>query len=182
MRRSSVNKTFKFLSVLTLSVAIISMAGCQKKVTKVEEEPPPPPPPVEEEEPPPPPPPPPPPAIDSAAEVRNALETIYFDYDKSELRPEAISALEGAASVMSEYPTVRVMAEGHADERGGAEYNMGLGEDRANAAKEYLSSYGIEVERLETTSYGKERPVNPNCDGDDECHSLNRRVEWRVLD
>ncbi|MFP4014773.1 MAG: OmpA family protein [Chitinispirillaceae bacterium] len=114
--------------------------------------------------------------------MRNALSTIYFDYDKSDLKSEAISALESAASVLNQYPTVRVMAEGHADERGTDEYNMGLGEARANSTKDYLTSYGIEADRLEITSYGKERPANPNCDGDEDCHSLNRRVEWRILD
>ncbi len=173
------NKNLKRLTLLALTVVV--MAGCSKKVTKVEPTPPPPPPP------PPPapvvvePPPPVEPTIDTAAIIRNALSSIYFDYDKSDLKPEAISALENAARVLQQYSNFRVMAEGHADERGTAQYNMGLGEDRAKAVRNYLTSYGISSTRLEVTSYGKERPANPNCDGDDYCHSQNRRVEWRIL-
>jgi peptidoglycan-associated lipoprotein len=119
--------------------------------------------------------------VDVEGIVRSALSTIYFDYDKSELRPEAINALGRAGSVLREYPSVRVMAEGHADERGTSAYNMGLGESRARAVRDYLVSYGISADRVQITSYGKERPANPNCAGNDECHSKNRRVEWRIL-
>jgi peptidoglycan-associated lipoprotein len=73
------------------------------------------------------------------------------------------------------------MAQGHADERGSSEYNMGLGENRAGAVRSYLTSYGITTDRVETTSYGEERPVSFNCNSDDNCHSQNRRVEWQVL-
>jgi peptidoglycan-associated lipoprotein len=130
---------------------------------------------------PPPPPPPPPPAVNVEDVLRNALSTIYFDYDRTELRPEAINALGRAGSVLREYPSVKVMAEGHADERGTSAYNMGLGESRARVVRDYLVSYGISADRIQITSYGKERPANPNCNGVEECHAKNRRVEWRIL-
>jgi peptidoglycan-associated lipoprotein len=113
--------------------------------------------------------------------LRNALSTIYFDYDKWDLRSEAINALARAGSIMREYGSVRVMAEGHADERGTSAYNMGLGEKRASAVRDYLVSYGISADRIQITSYGKERPADPNCGGVEECHAKNRRVEWRIL-
>jgi peptidoglycan-associated lipoprotein len=111
--------------------------------------------------------------------VRSVLQTIYFDFDKSDLTPESISKLERIASALQEYPSVSLLAEGHADERGSSEYNMGLGENRAKSVLNYLSSYGISSNRIDITSYGEERTVQSGCSNDD-CHSLNRRVEWQV--
>jgi peptidoglycan-associated lipoprotein len=113
--------------------------------------------------------------------IRNALTVIYFDFDQSSLRPEAINALGRIGSVLREYPSVRLMAEGHADERGTSAYNMGLGENRARSVRDYLVSYGISSDRIQITSFGKERPAQPNCGGDEQCHGMNRRVEWRIL-
>jgi peptidoglycan-associated lipoprotein len=171
-------KSGKWLLVV---LALIGMAfwGCQKKVTKVETQPEPKPPVVET----------PPlkpvddfsPVVDLDAELRQILQTIYFDFDKSDLRPDAISKLEAIARYLQAHPSVRVLAEGHCDERGSAEYNMGLGENRAKAVKKYLTSYGIDAGKLETTSYGKERLVKMGCGADDMCHEANRRVEWQVL-
>jgi peptidoglycan-associated lipoprotein len=163
---------------LCLALAFAA-GGCQKKTTKVEPTPEPAPAPVEE----------PRPApsdedvykpmdMDSAA--RAVLLTIYFDYDQYKLRPEAIEQLERVAKFLSDNKSIRVLMEGHADERGTDEYNMGLGENRAKAAKQYLTTYGIDANRLETTSYGRERPATPSCP-DEACHAKNRRVEWKVL-
>jgi peptidoglycan-associated lipoprotein len=118
--------------------------------------------------------------VDMDARMREVLQTVYFDYDKWELKPPAIEKLERIASFLSENVSVRLLIEGHADERGTNEYNIGLGENRAKAAKKYLTAYGIADTRLEITSYGRERPAIPNCP-DEECHSKNRRVEWVVL-
>ncbi|MBD3391069.1 MAG: OmpA family protein [Chitinivibrionales bacterium] len=118
--------------------------------------------------------------VDMDEQMRQVLSTLYFDYDKWDLRPESIEVLEGVAAFMSENPGVRLLVEGHADERGTNEYNIGLGENRAKAARQYLISYGVEENRLEYTSYGRERPANPNCQTE-ECHAKNRRVEWKVL-
>jgi len=164
-------------SVYLLGVcAFLALAGCQKKVTKVDT-PPPPPPPVEE--PAPPPPEPPAPVIDYDALARENLATIYFEFDRSNLTSESIAKLERAAKFLQQYPNLRFMVEGHADERGSAEYNMGLGENRAKSVKNYLAGYGIDGSRLDVTSYGKERPASPNC-SDESCHSQNRRAEWRM--
>lgn len=168
-----------FVSIVAMSIAF---TGCQKKITKVAPQPEPT---VEPkvQEPPPPPPPPPPvePSEDISGRLRQILQPVYFEFDQSDLKPDAISLLETIASFLKEHPSVRLMAEGNADERGSSEYNMGLGENRAKAVKNYLTSYGISSDRIETTSYGRERPANANCGEDDACHAKNRRVEWNVL-
>lgn len=172
----------RLLKIFFVSIAALSigLTGCQKKVTKVEPTPEPPPPVVQEEPTPPPPPAPEEPQEDVGAMLTQLLRPIYFDYDRSDLKPEGISTLENIASFMKSHPGVRLMAEGNADERGSSEYNMGLGENRAKAVRSYLTSYGISSDRIETTSYGKERPARPGC-GDDDCHAMNRRAEWQVL-
>ena len=119
--------------------------------------------------------------VDVDAAIKAAFETIYFSYDQFTLSPEAMASLEKAANMMREQPNLRVMAEGHADERGTSSYNVGLGESRAQAVRGFLDSYGVNSARIELTSYGKERPANPNCDGEETCHSRNRRVEWRII-
>jgi peptidoglycan-associated lipoprotein len=167
------------IACLAMSVGI----GCQKQIIKTEAPPPPPPPPPPVVEAPKPVPPPveefkP---IDIGPELQKVLQTIYFDFDKYDLRPDAISKLEAVAKFMQDHPQVRVLAEGHCDERGSSQYNMGLGENRAKAVKKYLTSYGIAADKIETTSYGKERPVRLNCGSDDSCNGANRRVEWKVL-
>lgn len=171
---------FAFVALIAFSIAL---TGCSKKVTKVEPtpEPTPPPPKVQPQPTPPPPPPVEEPKEDISGQLQKILQPIYFDFDRSELRPEGISLLETIANFLKEHPAVRLMAEGNADERGSSEYNMGLGENRAKAVKNYLTSYGIAADRIETTSYGRERPARPNCGEDDSCHAMNRRVEWQVL-
>jgi len=172
------------LSLVTIVAMGIAFTGCQKKITKVEPQPQQTPPPKVQEQPTPPPPP--PPAAEPQEEnidaiLQQVLQPIYFDFDQSNIKPEGISVLEKIASFLKEHTNVRLMAEGNADERGSSEYNMGLGENRAKAVKNYLTSYGISGDRIETTSYGRERPVSTNCGDDDSCHAKNRRVEWKVL-
>lgn len=170
------------IAVLVSAALSITMTACQKKTTKVE--PTPEPPPVVQQEPTPPPPPPQDdtfrPAEDVDARLRELLQPIYFDFDKYDLRPDAISKLEPIAAYLRDHANIRLLAQGNTDERGSNEYNMGLGENRARAVKNYLTSYGISADRLETTSYGEERPAQANCT-DESCHSKNRRVEWQVL-
>jgi len=127
---------------------------------------------------PPPPPTPPPPAprppdvsIDQL--FRQNVKEIYFDFDKADIRPDQVSALQGNATWLKSNANVRFTIEGHCDERGSAEYNLGLGDRRANAAKEYLISQGVAANRINTVSYGKERPVCRNAD--EECYMKNRR-------
>jgi peptidoglycan-associated lipoprotein len=174
-------KKLHVFSIL-LVIAVIGFTGCAKKVTKIEPIPEPPKPPVAA-----PAPEPVPPKVeqfvpvDLDAQLREILQTLYFDFDKYDLRPDAISTLGRIASFLQDHKTVRLLAEGHCDERGSSEYNMGLGENRAKAVKKYLTSYGIGADRLETTSYGKERPAALNCGADDNCSQKNRRVEWKAL-
>lgn len=103
----------------------------------------------------------------------------YFDFDRADIRPDARVALTQTAEFLREYPKARVLVEGHCDERGSTEYNLGLGDRRANAAREFLTSLGIAAGRVETISYGKERPF---CfESNEECWQLNRRAHFVLL-
>jgi peptidoglycan-associated lipoprotein len=121
--------------------------------------------------PPPPPPPPPQPTIDELFS-RNVKDA-YFDYDKADIRPDARDALSQTAQFLRSYPDVRVTIEGHCDERGSTEYNLALGDRRAQAAKDFLVSLGVTADRVDTVSYGKERPVCT--DSNEACWQQNRR-------
>ena len=91
--------------------------------------------------------------------VVNVGDRVFFAYDSSDLGAEARAALEQQAAWLKKYGAVRVTLEGHADERGTREYNLALGERRANAVKDYLVALGINPSRVNTISYGKERPA-----------------------
>jgi peptidoglycan-associated lipoprotein len=100
----------------------------------------------------------------------------YFDYDSSDIRDDARSALTRAAEFLRANPTVTVQLEGHCDERGSVAYNLGLGDRRANSARDFLVSLGISGDRITTISYGKERPF---CTSSDEgCWQQNRRAHF----
>jgi peptidoglycan-associated lipoprotein len=90
---------------------------------------------------------------------QNVGDRIFFDTDKSDIKPEARRTLERQAEWLKRYPNVTVTVEGHCDERGTREYNLALGERRANAAKNVLVALGIPASRVTTISYGKERPA-----------------------
>lgn len=112
------------------------------------------------------------------AEANEVLKPIYFDYDKSTLKPAAKAQLETSADWLKLNPKVNCRIEGHCDERGTNEYNLSLGERRALAARRYLMSLGISQDRLFTISYGEERPA---VDGHDEsAWKDNRRDEFKV--
>jgi peptidoglycan-associated lipoprotein len=160
------------------------LVAVESKKTTIE---PPPPPPVEEPAPPPPPPPPAEPSdedtfkpIPLEDKFRENLRTIYFDYDSYAFKSGVTDQLAIAGNFLMEHSTVRVLIEGHCDERGSSEYNMGLGENRARVVKEYLQNYGISPNRMEITSWGKEKPSLFGCT-DDACHSQNRRAEFKLL-
>ncbi|RMD64014.1 MAG: peptidoglycan-associated lipoprotein Pal [Alphaproteobacteria bacterium] len=91
--------------------------------------------------------------------VVNVGDRVFFDFDKSDLKPEARKTIEALAAWLKSYPAVTLTIEGHADERGTREYNLALGERRANAVYDYLVALGISPNRLKTISYGKERPA-----------------------
>ncbi|MDA1097620.1 MAG: peptidoglycan-associated lipoprotein Pal [Proteobacteria bacterium] len=105
--------------------------------------------------------------------VLNVGGQIQFDYDKSNLRTGDRRIVERWADWLQQYPAVTVTIEGHADERGTREYNLGLGERRADSARKYLIALGINADRIATISYGKERPL---CVSSNEaCWAQNRR-------
>jgi peptidoglycan-associated lipoprotein len=91
--------------------------------------------------------------------VVNVGDRVFFAFDSSDLGAEARAALEKQAAWLKKYGAVRVTLEGHCDERGTREYNLALGERRANAVKDYLVALGINPSRINTISYGKERPA-----------------------
>jgi len=111
-------------------------------------------------------------------ELLARIEDAYFDYDKASLRPDALQALQADSTelrdIVKDYPDYKLAIEGHCDERGSAEYNMALGDRRAEAAKDYLVQVGIATAQLNVISYGKERPA---CQEHDEaCWQKNRRI------
>jgi peptidoglycan-associated lipoprotein len=132
---------------------------------------------------PPPPPPPtktPPRTVSIDERLSGEVQDAYFDYDKTDIRPDARDTLTKNAgalkAILSEFPNATIVIEGHCDERGSAEYNLGLGDRRASAAKEFLSQLGVPVDRIKTISYGKERP---QCTEQTEsCWQKNRRVHF----
>lgn len=113
---------------------------------------------------------------DDAEAALRAITTFYFEFDSAELKPEAMRALDAHAKVLKA-TGVRVVLEGHADERGTREYNMALGERRAASVQRYLTLQGVSPAQLELISYGEERPVALG--SDEESWALNRRVELR---
>lgn len=107
-------------------------------------------------------------------------ERVHFDFDRSEIRADAEEVLQRKVSVLREYPGVSLRIEGHADERGSNEYNLALGQRRAEAVRRYLISYGLEARRFTTISYGEERPlVNLH---DESGWAQNRRAEFIITD
>ena len=104
------------------------------------------------------------------------LKDAFFDYDKADLREDARTALSADAEWLKKYGSTQVLIEGHCDERGTSEYNLALGDRRANAAKEYLVSLGIDGARIKTVSYGKERPFCTQ--STEDCWQQNRRAHF----
>jgi peptidoglycan-associated lipoprotein len=132
--------------------------------------------------PPPPPPPPPPsnPPVSIDQRLGSDVQDAYFDYDKTDVRSDARDTLSRNAAalkaILTDFPNASIVIEGHCDERGSAEYNIGLGDRRASSAKEFLQGLGVPADRLKTISYGKERP---QCTEQNEsCWQKNRRVHF----
>jgi peptidoglycan-associated lipoprotein len=104
------------------------------------------------------------------------VRDVFFDYDKADIRPDMVAILQGNANWLRANPNVLFTIEGHCDERGSQEYNIGLGDRRANAVREFLIAQGIPASRMTTVSYGEERPV---CrDQTEECYYRNRRAHF----
>ena len=100
--------------------------------------------------------------------------TIYFAFDRDTIRPEFESVLSAHAEYLQNHPNTNVVLEGHADERGTREYNLGLGERRARAVEQYLTVEGVSASQIEIVSYGEERPAVRG--HDEESYAQNRRV------
>jgi peptidoglycan-associated lipoprotein len=130
---------------------------------------------------PPPPPPAPKPVEKSISErLSTEVQDAYFDYDKSDVREDARAVLtkdaDALKAIFNDFPNATVVMEGHCDERGSAEYNLGLGERRATSAKDFLTQLGVPADRLKVISYGKERP---QCtDSNEDCWQKNRRAHF----
>ncbi len=108
-----------------------------------------------------------------------AAQDIYFDYDKADLRPDSQQVLAHLAEVMRAHPNWKVQIEGNCDERGSTEYNLALGEKRADAARQALAQGGVGADALKTISYGKEKPVCT--DANEACWQKNRHDHFTLL-
>jgi len=106
-------------------------------------------------------------------------DRVFFGYDRFDLTPEARSVLERQAAWLRQYPNVRVMVAGNCDERGTREYNLALGARRAAATRDYLASLGVTQNRMQTVSYGKERPLDPRAN--EEAWSVNRNAHTQIV-
>jgi peptidoglycan-associated lipoprotein len=114
-----------------------------------------------------------------AATRARLLETIYFEYDADELRDDAKANLDSKIAVLNANPAVRIRIAGHCDERGSDEYNIALGRRRAEAAKRYLIDRGVDAARVETASFGRERPAVQGTTED--AWARNRRDEFEIV-
>jgi peptidoglycan-associated lipoprotein len=107
------------------------------------------------------------------------LKDVHFNFDKYDIRPEDAQILKDNAALLLKYPQVKIQVEGHCDERGTNEYNLALGERRANAAKKYLVSLGISTDRISSISYGEEKPLDTG--HNEEAWAKNRRGHFVIL-
>ena len=112
--------------------------------------------------------------------VVNVGDRVYFDTDEYSVRADAQPVLAGQAQWLNRYPGVRVRIEGNADERGTREYNLALGARRANAVRDFLIGQGVSASRIETISFGKERPLDPGTN--DEAWAKNRNGRTAITD
>jgi peptidoglycan-associated lipoprotein len=116
--------------------------------------------------------------LEREALQEGALADIYFDFNRYNLKPEAQKRLEKTAEWLLESPAVRILIEGHCDERGTQEYNLALGQRRAASVQKYLQSLGVDSARVETVSYGEERPADPG--HNEAAWAKNRRAHFTI--
>ncbi len=110
--------------------------------------------------------------------VTIVTERVFFDFDKSDLRSDAEPVLQRKVSVLREYPDITIKIEGNADDRGSAEYNLALGQRRAEAVRRYLISYGLDASRFTVISYGEERPLDKA--QNEKAWAQNRRDDFVI--
>jgi len=119
------------------------------------------------------------PGIEGEVFESGLLKDIYFEFDRYDVRPQDAEILKQNAAWLTKSPNAKIQIEGHCDERGTNEYNLALGERRANSAKKYLVSLGVKADRISTITYGKERPLDPA--HTEEAWAKNRRAHSIVL-
>lgn len=107
------------------------------------------------------------------------LKDVQFDYDSADLSPPMRATIEENAAWLSRYPSVRILVEGHCDERGTVEYNLALGEERARAVRDYLRDLGVDSGRMRIISYGKEFPLDPG--HNETAWRRNRRAHLEIV-
>jgi peptidoglycan-associated lipoprotein len=169
-------KTPALLFVVAMALAALFAAGCAKKATEAPPTPPAAPPVVQSTNPSTPSPESPETPVPGSVVTAGDLTDVFFELDSYTLRDDAKVALDRAARLLRDKTTVSVTLEGHCDERGTVEYNQALGEKRANAARDYLVNAGVSAARVQTLSYGKERPF---AEGHDEsAWAQNRRAHF----
>ena len=115
---------------------------------------------------------------DSDSGKAMGLQTVNFGYDAYLLSDQAKSILKGNTQILKDKPSAKIQIEGHCDQRGGIQYNIALGEKRANAVKKFMVDQGIKADRISTISMGKEKPIDPGMT--DEAHAKNRRGNFVV--
>ncbi|MBM4349384.1 MAG: peptidoglycan-associated lipoprotein Pal [Deltaproteobacteria bacterium] len=118
------------------------------------------------------------PGIEGEVFESGLLKPIFFDFDKYDIRPADAEILKGNSALLKKFPNVKIQIEGHCDERGTNEYNLALGERRANSTKKYLTSLGIAADRVSTISYGEEKPFDPA--HNEEAWAKNRRAHFLI--
>lgn len=119
------------------------------------------------------------PGIEGEVFESKMFKMIHFDFDKYDIRPGDAEILKENATVLKKFSTVKIQIEGHCDERGTLEYNLALGERRADNTKKYLLSIGIPADRISTISYGEEKPLDPG--HNEETWGKNRRAQFVIL-
>jgi peptidoglycan-associated lipoprotein len=117
--------------------------------------------------------------LNRVAQQRGYLQDAFFAYDESTLTPEAQAALTAAANWLKKNAQYTLLLEGHCDERGTEQYNLALGDRRANTAKEYLMTLGVDGSRMRTVSYGEERPFDPG--HTESAWAKNRRAHMVIV-
>lgn len=114
------------------------------------------------------------------ARLRSTLEQmVFFDYDRSEVRADVRSILDAKVPILRDRPDIRLRIEGHADERGSAEYNLALGLRRAQYVRAYIANFGIDAARIDVVTIGEERPLSTGTD--EASYGRNRRAEFRIM-
>src|SRR5262245_25776115 len=116
--------------------------------------------------------------IRSQNSTRSLLKTVYFDFDKSDVRDDQVPVLQSNAAWLKSHAQYKLLVEGHCDERDTIEYNLALGDRRAKNVRQYLIDLGVAADRIRTISYGEERPADPG--HDEEAYARNRRGEFTL--